>query len=174
MELLAWVFECGAGAGCWCGRWVLVRVLYNLSHWGFMRFNSWVAWELGAVAGCGCWRLVRGLGAIYFKPWGFMRINSWDSWESVLIIGFIYIINLGQQNVFSLLSQPGRGVGLCALYLGVWYRDIYMGHIFSMKQISQLMGTKCILPGVTSRTKGRACFGHFIWVLSICGMLGLA
>ena len=39
MELLAWVFECGAGAGCWCGRWVLVRVLYNLSHWGFMRFN---------------------------------------------------------------------------------------------------------------------------------------
>ena len=68
------------------------------------------------------------LGAIYFKPWGFMRINSWDSWESVVIIGLIYIINLGQQNVFSLLSQPGRGVGLCALYLGVWYRDIYMGH----------------------------------------------
>ena len=114
------------------------------------------------------------LGAIYFKPWGFMRINSWNSWESVVIIGFIYIINLGQQHVFSLLSQPGRGVGLCALYLGVWYRDIYMGHIFSMKQISQLMGAKCILPGVTTRTKGRACFGHFIWVLSICGMLGLA
>ena len=129
---------------------------------------------LGAGAGGGCWRLVRVLGAIYFKPWGFMRINSWDSWESVVIIGFIYIINLGQQNVFSLLSQPGLGVGLCALYLGVWYRDIYMGHIFSMKQISQLMGAKCILPGVTTRTKGRACFGHFIWVLSICGMLGLA
>ena len=92
-----------------------------------------------------------------------MRINSWDSWESVVIIGFIYIINLGQQNVFSLLSQPGRGVGLCALYLGVWYRDIYMGHIFSMKQISQLMGAKCILPGVTTRTKGKEYFGHFIY-----------
>ena len=60
-----------------------------------------------------------------------MRINSWDSWESVVIIGFIYIINLGQQNVFPCYHNQGGEWGF-AHFIWVFGFEIFIWGIYSL------------------------------------------